>query len=265
MNYELRIMKNYSTILLLMWGLTCFFACQQTEQKTDTAEERTQPEQAESFELTAIYSSSPLQIDGQLDEAIYSQIPKIPFKNSETKEDIADSAYATYAQICYDETYLYIAFSCKDKDIHSQYRERDQYLWEEEAVEVFIDVDDEPNNYVELEVSPHNILFDSYIVDPQNIDIAETLKYNMEDIHTAVSVVGTLDDREDEDQGWIVEIAVPLRELDKGYSLESLKSASWKINFYRLNLDDYADRAFAWSPIQGSFHQPDKFGTLRFE
>ena len=175
-----------------------------------------------------------------------------------------DQDYISSATVFHDEEYLYIGFRCLDKDIHSSFSKRDEHLWKEEAVEVFIDVDESPNDYFEFEVSPRNVIYDSYIVDPVNIDVAETLKYNMKGIKTAVHVAGTVNKRKDEDQYWTVEIALPLKELVADYHPDKLSSYQWDINFYRINDDDSEMKYMAWSPTEGSFHQPTKFGKIIF-
>ena len=212
----------------------------------------------------ALRTSEPLSIDGHLDEAIYQQAPRLYLKNSISKQRIDDPAYESYAQVAYDDRYLYVAFHSKDPDIFSNYSKRDEHLWKEEAVEVFIDTDNEKNNYLELEVSPKNVLFDSYIVDPQNIDVEATAKLDLKDIHTGVFVSGTVNKRNDSDEGWSVEIAVPFAELVEDFHPDQLKKAEWKINFYRINRDESPLQYMAWSPTQGSFHQPDKFGRIIF-
>ena len=215
--------------------------------------------------LKAIKTNEPLQIDGNLNEDCYQKAPRYYLKNSLTKESIEDPVYETFTQVVYDDTHLYIAFSCNDLDIHSSFTKRDERLWEEEAVEVFIDVGGDPNHYVELEVSPNNVLYDSYIVDPVKIDVDETLKYDLKAIKTAVKVTGTTDNRKDKDQKWTVEMAIPLAELVENFQPGQLAEASWKINFYRINRDASPLKFMAWSPTQGSFHQPVKFGTIIFK
>lgn len=214
--------------------------------------------------VKAIKSKEPLKIDGVLDEPIYQKATRVYLKNSLTKAPVDDPTYETYAQLAYDADYLYIAFRCNDQDIHSSFTKRDEYLWKEEAVEVFLDTDDKPNNYVEIEVSPKNVLYDSYIVDPQNIDVEETLKYNLKAIKTAVKVDGTTGNRKDRDRNWTVEIALPFAEIIENFHPDQLSKASWKINFYRINQDNSPLKYMAWSPTQGSFHQPQKFGRIIF-
>ena len=214
--------------------------------------------------IKAAKTIEPIRIDGYLNENIYQTAGKVYLKNSVDKQIVNDPDYETFAQVAYDDTNLYVAFHCKDQDIHSSFSKRDQYLWKEEAVEVFIDTDEAPDNYVELEVSPKNVLYDSYIVDPKNIDVEETLKFNLKKIKTAVALSGTTDDRKDKDRYWTVEMAIPFDEIARDFRPEQLAEASWKINFYRINHDASPIEYMAWSPTQGSFHQPAKFGRIIF-
>lgn len=215
--------------------------------------------------VIATRCQSPIIVDGLLNETIWQQTHKIHLKDSDKAEEVTDTTFSTYTLTCYDENNLYIAFVCNDRDIYSSFTNRDQHLWEEEAVEVFIDVDDEPNTYVEIELSPNNVLFDSYIIDPINIDVEETSKFDLGGIKTAVSVNGTINIRDDLDKNWIAEIAVPFKDLLQDFSFEKLKKTNWKINYYRIDRDNDGPTHYAWSPTWGRFHKPSMFGTLIFK
>jgi hypothetical protein len=237
----------------ILFAAFFIFSCQPSD-STDSAE----------LLITAARADQTPQIDGRLDEPAYQRAEKIHLKNSATTEAITDEAYTTTVQALYDDGYLYLGYVCGDKDIHSSFTQRDERLWEEEVVEVFIDTDGStPNSYVEIEVSPKNVLYDSYIVDPKNID-EKTKHYDLEDIHTGVFVDGTTDDRTDEDRRWTIEIAVPFSEIEEGFDPSKLSDYHWKINFYRINQDEHGPAYFAWSPTEGSFHKPERFGEIMF-
>lgn len=138
-------------------------------------------------------------------------------------------------------------------------------MWKEEVVEIFIDTDDDPNNYVEIEISPSNVLFDSYIINPQKIDFVETAKFNLQGIKTAVKVDGTLNKRDDLDHSWTVEMAIPFADLIGVESFDASKLRKWRINFYRVTRDIEKEVGkYAWSPTLEGFHAPSKFGFLNF-
>ncbi|HEX9974541.1 MAG TPA: carbohydrate-binding family 9-like protein [bacterium] len=215
--------------------------------------------------ITAIYSQTLIIVDGLLNEPDWQEAQQVHLRNSDTDEQVTDTTFSTYALTCYDKNNLYIAFVCNDRDIYSSFTNRDQHLWEEEAIEIFIDVDDEPNTYVEIELSPNNVLFDSYIVDPINIDIEETSKFDLPGIKTAVSANGTVNFRVDEDKSWTAEIAISFSDIIKNFKSDILKETKWKINYYRIDRDNDGPTHYAWSPTMGRFHKPSVFGKLVFK
>jgi hypothetical protein len=221
--------------------------------------------QSDSLVITALYTNEIITIDGQLSEQIWQTSDRKILKVNKTGESVRDSTQQTWVRTAYDNDNLYVSFECNDADIWGTYDSRDQHLWQEEAVEVFIDTDQESHTYTEIEVSPRNILFDSFIVDPFNIDIEATKKYDLPGIQTAVDVEGTLDNRTDRDTSWTVEMAIPFKDI---YLKDTpiTTSTRWKINFYRINRDqDNESTGYAWSPTRARFHQPSAFGTLQFE
>jgi hypothetical protein len=60
---------------------------------------------------------------------------------------------------------------------------------------------------------------------------------------------------------WTAELRIPLSALGEQRPESGTK---WRINLYRC---DYANQAFlAFNPVlTGTFHTPERFGTLQFE
>lgn len=214
--------------------------------------------------IIASYTESEMIIDGLLNESIWLNTQSVILRDNKTRQKPADSILTTVIT-AYDRNNLYIAFNCKDSDIWGNFTERDQHLWTEEVVEVFIDTDTISNTYVEIEVSPKNVLFDSYIVDPVDIDIMATKKFDLTEIKTGVSIVGSVNIENDSDKQWTVEISIPLKELvDENY-LPVPGKTEWKINFYRIERKRTGESTgYAWSPTQARFHKPAVFGVLGF-
>jgi len=216
--------------------------------------------------IISSYTGEKITIDGLLKEPVWQKTQSVFLRENKTGHTPSDSNYFTMVQTSYDRYNLYIAFVCNDPDIWGNFTDRDQHLWTEEAVEVFIDTDTIPNSYVEIEVSPKNVLFDSYIVDPFDIDIDATKEFDLKGIKTAVSVNGSVNDENNSDSRWTVEISVPLKELvDENYTIIPART-EWRINFYRIERERTGESTgFAWSPTGARFHKPAVFGILRFE
>jgi len=211
------------------------------------------------------YTNSKIIVDGNLDEQIWNDVIRFSLKENETGVPVKDSAVMTWGMACHDMENFYLAFICNDPDIWGNYNCRDDYLWKEEVVEVFIDTDDNSDNYIEIEVSPLNTLFDSYIVNPEDIDFQETAKFNLKNIQTAVKIYGTLNNRVDKDLKWTVEISIPFADMLDGKQFKLKNQKEWRINFYRVNRDEGREEGkYSWSPTFGRFHTPSKFGILEF-
>ncbi|MEP3390252.1 MAG: carbohydrate-binding family 9-like protein [Reichenbachiella sp.] len=199
-----------------------------------------------------------IKIDGKLDEPSWRIFERLPLSSNKTGHSIADSSYTTYVQLAYDSSYVYFAFTCHDKNIFNHYTHRDEHLWKDEVIEIFIDLDDGKSTYVEFELSPANVQFDSYITDTLDIDINQTSRYNILGIRSAVHIQGTVNDETDQDNLWTAEIAFPIEELDLELDRE------YPINFYRIDRDKHGPGPLAWSPTFRRFHCPSSFGKIMF-
>lgn len=216
--------------------------------------------------IRASYTDYALTIDGRLDETVWQRAQAVTLVQNRSGEAVVDSSLRTSVRVSYSDDWLYIGFVCNDGDIWGTFTQRDEYLWTEEAVEVFLDVDDEEKNYIEIEVSPQNVLFDSYIVDPVTIDIPATAQFDMPQLTSAVAVDGTLNWGEDCDRRWVVELAVAFEDIYNNFEKIEPGETELKINFYRIDRNRNSESgSYAWSATGGRFHKPSVFGTLIFE
>ena len=104
-----------------------------------------------------------------------------------------------------------------DDDIRATHTRRDAPLWEEEVVELFLDPWGADAIYVEIEVSPANVVFDALIVNrARDGELARDLDalrgWRCHGLRTAARVDGVLNGGP-VSRGWEVEIAIPMRQL----------------------------------------------------
>jgi hypothetical protein len=82
-------------------------------------------------------------------------------------------------------------------------------------------------------------------------------------------VDGTLNKRNDQDKGWVAEIAIPLADvagLDTAQKIAPKVGDVWRLNLFRMDSPEGKPQvASAWSPpLVGDFHKLDRFGELAF-
>lgn len=164
----------------------------------------------------------------------------------------------TTVRLCHDGSMLYVHFSCEDSDIWGTYTERDEPIYDEEVVELFIApglVD--PVDYLELEVSPNGVLLDVRIHNPTGLraDMTADFAWDCPGIRWHAQ-------RDDANNRWQAMLAMPLVELAGSDKMPS----QWRANFYRIERPrDGADEFSCWSPVlvePADFHTPSRFGTL---
>jgi carbonic anhydrase/acetyltransferase-like protein (isoleucine patch superfamily) len=205
-----------------------------------------------------------VEIDGALDEAAWKVAE--PAGQFMLSSGSGAPKFPTEARLCWDETHLYVSFSCQDSDIWGTYTKRDEPLYDEEVVELFLCPSANLAHYFEFEVSPRNTVFDAKVFSPagdRRMMVVDR-EWDAAGMRTAVRVSGTLDRRDDHDIGWIVEMAIPFKSL--GLAGPPKPREEWRMNLYRIERGEVTEFS-AWSPTLKSppdFHVPTRFGTLVF-
>ena len=221
---------------------------------------------------TAPRTATPPTIDGNLDEPAWQAAPWTEwFVDTLTG---GRSPVATRARMTWDDGHLYFAFENRDDDVWASQTARDAKLWREEAVEIMLDADGNGRGYVELQVAPTGAVMDTYL--PLYRQYEDTLEPGRKPfdwdarLRAAVKVNGTLNARDDRDQGWTVEIALPLADAH-GLSTENVKlpprpGDTFRVNMFRMDAPKGKPQdASGWSaPLVGDFHALDRFGVLVF-
>jgi len=209
-------------------------------------------------------ASGAITVDGRLDEADWTACE--PIKLVGYNQGIVPKQ-ETVARILWDDTCLYLSWYCRDTQVWSTLTTRDDTLYEQEVVEVFINPDGDRETYLELEVNPLGALWDGFIVTSGKRRYG-ILAWNSFKLRRGVWIEGTVNDESDRDGFWSVELAVPLEELDTAAHIPPQAGDRWRLNLYRIDLPDRdktkADYS-AWSPVSGeSYHDPDRFGEIVF-
>jgi len=204
-------------------------------------------------------TATPVKVDGKLDDVVWSKAA--PLRDFRQNLDGKPGVAKTEARMLYDNDFLYVSFRCADKNIWATMKTRDQHLWLEEVVEVFVQADPHQRSYIELEVNPLGTMLDIYL-----LDIRKPLNYeswNSQRLKWAVQIVGTVDGK-DGDREWTCEIALPIEDVVTAQNRPPQAGDRWRVNLYRVEQRPTA-ASLAWSPtFQEDFHIPAMFGEIVF-
>jgi hypothetical protein len=234
-------------------------------------------------------SLEPLQIDGSLEESSWEA--------AAWTTDFVDIQGAlrpkpplqTRVKMLWDDQFFYIAAEIEEPHVWATLQDRDDIIYQDDDFEVFIDPDGDGMLYAEFEINAFNTVWDLLMLRPYRSKVAglpqNIFHWNIPDWKTAVTIQGTINDPDDQDQGWTVEMAIPwsaLEELAKP-KRQPKEGEQWRINFSRVDWHveikegtyvkikdpetgkNRAEENWVWSP-QGviNMHQPETWGYVQF-
>lgn len=189
----------------------------------------------------------------ELDKLPWQQFDSLELVDTVTGESCVEK---TFVRACWSEKMLLFQFICLDFHIVSDFEQRDDPLYEQDVIEIFIDEQREGKRYMELEVSPKNVVFDAIITNDGIGNILSLdLAWDIDGLQTEVIT----------SQPQYVTYYVRIPASNFTSPLE--KDKKFKVNFYRIDEKVDGTREFqAWSPTGAiHYHLPQYFGTMNLK
>ena len=229
----------------------------------------------------AYQTSSAIKIDGEENDASWS---KVEWSQSFIDiEGVKKPTYNTQVKMLWDETYLYILAKMEEPHVWGNLKKKDTVIFYNNDFEVFIDPDGDTHNYYELEINALNTNWDLFISKPYREGNVVLNDWTVTGLKSAVKVNGTLNNSNDIDEGWVVEMAIPWSVYKTSYFEKNVPvDKFWRVNFSRVNWDfqitdgKYERKKDAegkllheynwvWSPTGVvNMHEPEKWGYVYF-
>lgn len=213
-------------------------------------------------------ASTPILVDGKLDDAMWRQAPWTSDFVDIEGDRKPRPKYRTRAKMLWDDRYLYIAAELEEPDVKATLTEHDSVIFKDNDFEVFLKPRQDTPSYFEFEINALNTGWDLFLPKPYKEGGQADNSWEIDGLKTAVNVQGTLNKPDDKDRGWTVEMAIPLRSFASKQPVPLPKAGTvWRINFSRVqwtagkpNEDNWV-----WSP-QGliDMHVPQRWGYLHF-
>jgi hypothetical protein len=175
----------------------------------------------------------------------------------------------TEVSLCYDDSTIHIDFTARNEtnfyfDASSTTNDP---IYKYEVMEAFLSHGtNDPQTYLEFEISPNNITFNAFIYNPSKIRTAgapfDTM-YLQDPLRDGITAATTLARAE---KTWTSSVQIPLAlfNVDVGQA----KGTRWRMNFFRTVVDPatFPDQWLgAWSPPDAAnFHMTPFFGHVSF-
>jgi hypothetical protein len=227
----------------------------------------------------APFVDRPVVLSGKMDDPLWETAPW-----SDDFVDILGPAgptprFRTRMKMLWGEEFLTIGAELEEPHVWATLTDHDSVIFHDNDFEVFVDPDGDCQLYGELEINALNTTWDLLLSRPYRAGGAAINGWEIKGLQTAVHVDGTLNDPQDEDRGWSVEIAIPWASLSEiaRRSLPPKPGDAFRINFSRVQwqhevvngryrkVPGIPEDNWVWSP-QGvvDMHHPNRWGWLFF-
>jgi hypothetical protein len=229
--------------------------------------------------------SQPLDIDGKIKENAWQKAPWTDYFQDIEGALKPEPTYRTRVKMLWDDCYFYFAAELEEPHVWATLTQRDAVIYYDNDFEIFIDPDGDTHEYYEYEVNAFGTEWDLLLTKPYRDGGCAIDGYNMTGLQTGIDIQGTINNPEDLDSGWTVEVAIPWESLKDcaHMPLPPNLGDQWRVNFSRVEWqmeiinDTYIKRTYpqtgktypennwVWSP-QGliAMHAPETWGFVQF-
>jgi hypothetical protein len=231
-------------------------------------------------------TDKPIIIDGRFNEAAWQKtLWSEAFTDIRAPYGASQPVPLTKFKMLWDDEYLYVAVVLSEYNIRATQTQRDNPESVDFDLEMYIDADADSQQYSVLKINAFNAL-QSLVYNRPPKDGGIARMWPIQGLQHAVFVEGTINNPDDRDKSWQVEMAIPLAmpALLGGVSKIPADGEIWRVNFARIEwrkkLVLSADRGndkpeelaateklirCCWTP-QGviNMHRPETWGYIQF-
>lgn len=264
---------KYLLLSALIVGLIAGCAPEQKE----VVEQVRRPDRFFPEVLSALYTSEPVEIDGKLDDPVWQKAERYPlYLSADRDSDLPQEGGEI--MLAWDEDTLYVGAKLYDSDIYQEGDMDQMHFYQTgDLLEVFLKP--EPYEwYWELYGTPNNKKTVFWFPSRQFLGIFRNMDQWTKDLmnlKVAAQVEGTLNKRDDVDEYWTIEMAMPAAHLARWYMTTSPidklyfgPGSEWRILIARYNYSNHLEATeLSMLPqlSRTNYHMTEEYGIISFE
>jgi hypothetical protein len=224
----------------------------------------------------------PLVIDG-IPEKAWDNAPwSEPFNDIEGVKK-PKPRFHTRMKMLWDDHYLYVYAELEEPHVWAYEKRRDATIFLENDFELFIKPSTLLPTYGEFEMNALGTVWDLFFMRPYRSGANYMVSWDMREMLAGVHINGTINNPEDVDKGWNIELAFPwnaLKEIGRKSPVQD--GDIWRFNFSRVewqhtvtpegkyirkqgqNGEILKEDNWTWSPMRViQLHEPEYWGYLQ--
>ncbi len=222
---------------------------------------------------------TPPVVDGALTDPAWQLAPWTDFFVDIEGEFRPAPRFTTRAKLLWDSHALYIGATLQEPHVWAALTDPLQPVFRDNDFEVYLDPDGDNHNYYELGLNALATRCETTLAKPHKDGGPALRGTGIAGLQLAVRVSGTLNNPEDADGGWSIEIVLPWAGFARYHALNLPPEHGdlWRMNLGRVEwrhmvvngayrqVPDAAEENWVWSP-QGvvNMHRPETWGYLQF-
>lgn len=188
-------------------------------------------------------------------ELDWNKIPAIQI--SEEYHQRCDHGVTAQAQLCYDETALYVRLQAQEANIRAEHRGLLDEVCEDSCLEFFFCPIPGDDRYLNLEVNPNGAMYKGIATNVHTLQ-----RLIPEEAFVVPKITMTQD-------GWVAEYAIPYPFVQLFFpNFSPAPGKSIRANCYKCSDLSATPHWLCWCPVVAqpcAFHNPSCFGTMYFE
>ncbi|WP_430934894.1 carbohydrate-binding family 9-like protein [Saccharicrinis sp. 156] len=251
-------LQRYSTIGLILVFNLCYSYCQN-------------PSGNKKNPIKVLKATSPIIIDGRADESSWQRAQAHPFNYFKNIQKPSDKQNTTLKML-WDDDHIYLFYECKDKYITARMKDRDGWTFVDDCAEIFlIPSNDKIDMHFGFELNLYKTANDFVFINDVHKDGNFVVKAYNPEYKVEVTIDGTINDNSDIDNGWTMEMAIPIEAFyTVGPVTPVEEGAIWTFMAIRQDRNEVEGQRVTAStifPLKGNdknVHNPKSFGLMQF-
>src|SRR5882672_3504829 len=210
-----------------------------------------------------------ITIDGVADEACWAKAQVIDnFQMYWKKEGERKPVRATKARLLWDREYIYFFAEMEDGDLFADVTKHNGRIWDNDVFELFFKPADDKPGYFEFEVNAANATLDQFFEKRESNGFGKLNEKYPFELKAAVKLRGTLNKRDDKDEGWSVEGRIPWKNFAPAGGRPGVGEI-WKFALcrydYDINRKEKGPELSSSDPLtEAKFHKYEDYSPLKF-
>ena len=184
-----------------------------------------------------VFAQTAPVIDGKLDDAVWKRAilvePFYEYKKINVRLDFVK------AWLAWDAEYLYYAIEVKDEDIYVSETDRDAVLCQADVAELFIKPSDQALDVYEFEFNVWGAIWDLHFASRGAGSDQRCGDAFNADIRCAGDHQGTINNWNDKDKGYTIEVAIPLSAFSRAAPGGPSAGDVWRFNVAGYDFNAY--------------------------